>query len=80
MKSFSGKHKSSKCNATFSNDLKKEQAKAKVDFDLYKKEQCKRAKETTDLVDILEVTVENKNTEIKDLKNNCLKLTQMSKF
>ena len=62
-----------KYNATLSNDLKKEQAKAKVDFDLYKKEQSKRAKETTDLVDILEVTVENKNTGIKDLKEKLSK-------
>ena len=53
-----------KQNAVFANDLEKEQNK----FKHFKSEEAKKKKEKSDLVDILEVTLENKNTEVNDLK------------
>ena len=58
-----------KHNTTIDNDLKKETIK----FDQYKNEELKKAKDKSDLVDILEATLENKKIEVNDLKKQLSK-------
>ena len=62
-----------KQNATFVNDMKKEQERSKIELSNHKTEESKRNKDNTDLIEILEVTLENKDTEVNDLKRQLSK-------
>ena len=65
-----------KLNAKISNDLEKE----KIKLNNYKSEESRRTKEHSDLVAILEATLENKNIELKDLDAQLSKaLTEIDK-
>ena len=57
-----------KCNVTLATNLEKEREQSNVKLDLYKKEESKRFKKKSELVDILDATLETKNIEVNDLK------------
>ena len=55
-------------NAALGIEFEKEKDKSKVKLDNFKKEESERANEKLDLIEILEMTLENRNKEVKDLK------------